>query len=155
MTTLLSLDTSSHSTGYAVFHNGVFYKSGIIDKSKSKKDDNLNDMIKSISELMSAHRPQIVVAEEVDVFRNHQTTRKLCELIGAVRGICLDRDIFFMEMTPNEWRSKLDMLQKKLKRDDYKAIAKAYVKDNFGLDVDRDDESDAICLGVAYCKLFE
>lgn len=39
------------------------------------------------------------------------------------------------------------------KREEYKELSKQYVLDKFGLDV-TDDESDSICIGVAYVKTF-
>lgn len=154
MTTLLSLDTSTTRTGWSVFIDGFFYQSGAIDCSKSDKNEKLNDMIAMVTMELNTWEPDIVVVEQMNVSRNMLATRKLCELVGAVRAWTIWHDSFFYEMAPSEWRKAIGISTSGGKRDEYKELSKSYVKEYI---IDRDitdDEADAICIGTGYIKLF-
>lgn len=155
MTTLLSLDTSTTRTGWSVFIDGNFYQSGVIDCSKSDKDKKLNDMIALVLMELNTWEPDIVVVEQMNVSRNMLATRKLCELVGAVRGWTIWHDSFFYEMSPSEWRKAIGISASGRKRDEYKELSKAYVKENITDRCITDDEADAICIGVGYINVYK
>jgi Holliday junction resolvasome RuvABC endonuclease subunit len=156
ITRMLALDTSSSSTGWAYFENGVYKVSGIIDlKKETDKDVRFQTMLETILVLLTEYKPGIVVAETVAVIRNMQAVRKLCEICGAVRGWCIEYHIFYAEIRPTEWRSQVGIQAKGLKRDDFKRLSKEYaIKKIVNKKDINDDEADACCIGVAYIKMF-
>ena len=128
--TLLSLDTSSTKTGWAVFKNGIYKKSGVLDWSGSGKRQNMS------------------------------TINTLVKLIGGVWAYCVQLNmdtpmnlpddeyiIFYKEYTPSEWRKLVGITARK--RDDCKTASIKRIKDVYNLDVD-DNEADAINIGQAY-----
>lgn len=159
MTRLISIDSSSTKTGWAIFDNGEFVRSGLINldtkecrkKYKNKTDERIRDMCKAVIELLQNNKPDIVVIEKLNVGKNMVSVRALCKVIGAVYCYSLLNDVFYFEIQPSEWRSRLGM-QGRHKRDEYKQMSVEYVLNELGMNVS-DDESDAICVGIGYIKM--
>ena len=82
---VLALDTSSNKTGWALFINGKYAESGIIDLSKNKNtEERIKKMCLSVAALIFDKAPNSVVVEQLSSTRNADTTRKLSRIIGAV-----------------------------------------------------------------------
>lgn len=156
ITTLLSLDTSTTSTGWAVFQDGVYQDSGVIDKFKKEKNGykRLELMTKELLMSIEQLNPDIIVIEKDVVFGNMKVIDLLMKIIGAVYGYCLFNGITYYEFAPSEWRKYVKLQAFGRKRNEFKQASIKYVKDNFDKEVN-DDESDAICVGIAYCKKFK
>lgn len=161
-TRLISFDSSSSKTGWAIFDNANYIKSGVINldtsecrkKYKGNSDQRIADMCLSIINLLKEYKPDIIVIEKLNVGRNMVATRCLSKIIGAVYCYSvLNENVFYYEIQPSQWRSQIGIQSSKRKRDEYKQLSIKYVKDNFGIDV-TDDESDAICAGIGYIKMF-
>ena len=74
MSKILSLDTSSKITGYAIFNDGELIRYSSIDKSNIKdSDDRMKDMVKCLITLIEREAPDVVVAEETFLSKNPQT----------------------------------------------------------------------------------
>lgn len=161
ITKLISIDSSSSKTGWALFEDAIYVKSGIInlDTSECKKkykgntDKRIEDMCLSIIDLLQEYQPDIIVIEKLNVGRNMVAVRTLSKVIGVVYCYSILNNCFYFEIQPSQWRSQLGMQSAKRKRDEYKALAIQYVKDNLGKDV-KDDEADSICAGISYIKMF-
>lgn len=111
-------------------------------------------MCLAIIHLLQEYKPDIIVIEKLAVTRNMVSVRCLCKVIGAVYCYSiLHKNVFYYEIQPSEWRSKLGIQSKGKKRDEFKQLSMLYVKEQFGIDVS-DDESDAICAGLGYIELF-
>ncbi len=148
---LLSLDTSTKKTGYALWHKGKLKKYGLIDISHDKDiSSREKKMILSIYDVISKFKPDTVVAEITAVARNVQTQRVLTLLLGAVYGKCVTDNIEFVMLRPSEWRSLVDKNPKPKTRDELKAWGISKCKELFDLDLDSDDISDAILIGFGY-----
>jgi len=164
-TTLLSLDTSSTKTGWAIFKNGIYKESGVLDWSHVKEtEDRLLLMYIDIIQHIDKYEPDILVIEK-DVVgsgkkQNMSTINTLVKLIGGVWAYCIllnmdtpmnfqtgEFNIFYIEYTPSEWRSLVGITARK--RDDCKAASIKRIKDVYNLNVD-DNEADAINIGDAY-----
>lgn len=164
-TTLLSLDTSSTKTGWAIFKNGIYQESGVLDWSHIKDtEERLTIMYIDIIQYIQKYEPDILVIEK-DVVgsgkrQNMSTINTLIKLIGGIWAYCiqlnmdttmniLDEDfkIFYVEYTPSEWRHLVGI--KECKRDDCKLASIKRIKDVYNLNVD-DNEADAINIGEAY-----
>ena len=164
--TLLSLDTSSTKTGWAVFKNGIYKESGVLDWSRIKDntEDRLQIMYIDIIQHIQKYEPDILVIEKDIVGsgkrQNMSTINTLVKLIGGVWAYCIqlnmdtpmnlpagEFNIFYVEYTPSEWRSLVGITASK--REDCKADSIKRIKDIYNIDVD-DNEADAINIGEAY-----
>ena len=149
---ILSFDTSSVSTGWAVFKDDEYIKSGTIrEDSNIKIDKRVEEMCLKIMNKIREVEPDVVCIEELSVMRNAHTTRVLSKIISSVYVFCLMNKIKYSEYSPPEWRSVLGI---KGKREVAKEEAIEYVKINYGKSV-CDDEADAVCIGASYllrCK---
>lgn len=154
--TLLSLDTSTTSTGWAIFKDGEYQESGVIDDFKKVKNgyERLKLMTKELLDSIGQLKPDIIVIEKDVVFGNMKVIDMLMKIIGAVYGFCLFNEITYYEFAPSEWRKYVKLQAFGRKRDEFKKASIKYIKDNLNMDVN-DDEADAICIGLAYCKKFE
>lgn len=147
---LISLDTSSSETGYAIFEDAYYASSGILSPDKKLKGQpKMDDMCKRIVKLLTSENPDIVIIERMSVGRNVATARMLAEIIGVVYGWCLSHEgVYYEELTPSQWRGYLG-IQGKGKREELKQVSIDYVNDH-GIKVKSDNEADAICIGFAY-----
>lgn len=149
---LLSLDTSSTSTGWALFVDGKYKDSGCIAIKNTQ--DKMYAMVSKLLSLIETIQPDIVVAEEMVVTRNAQVARNLTMILGAIYGKCIQMIIDWYTLRPTEWRKLIDSGSKPRKRNEYKAWSLQKVKDLFGIIDINDDVSDAILIGQAYINMF-
>ena len=154
---LISLDTSTSSTGYAVYISGKLHRYDLIDFKRIKNtDERIKEMILKIYEIIETEKPQIIVAEMTVVTRNAQTQRNLTMILGAIQGKCLENNIFFSLLRPTEWRKLVNNEKEKLprKREELKQWSKQKASDILGINDINDDISDAILIGQAYINRF-
>lgn len=154
---LISLDTSTSSTGYAVYISGKLHRYDLIDFKRIKNtDERIKEMILKIYEIIETEKPQIIVAEMTVVTRNAQAQRNLTMILGAIQGKCLENNIFFSLLRPTEWRKLVNNEKEKLprKREELKQWSKQKVSDILGINDINDDVSDAILIGQAYINRF-
>ena len=154
---LISMDTSSNSTGVAIFVDGVLSRHFLIDLKKIKNtDERIETMIKEIYKVIEDEKPDIIVTELTVVTRNAQAQRNLTMILGAVYGKCIEENIWYHSYRPTEWRSLIDTDRKPKgrKREDYKEWSMELVRDFYKLDCPSDDISDAILIGRAYVNKF-
>ena len=148
---LLSLDTSTTSTGWSLFINGKYQKSGLIDLNEFKNtSERLKCMVIELKNLINHYSPIIVVIETPVVVRNPQVQRLLMTIYGAIYAKCIWDNILFVDLRPTEWRKLIDSGKKPRKRNELKDWSKRKVKTMFGIDITNDDVSDAILIGQAY-----
>ena len=164
-TTLLSLDTSSTKTGWAIFKNGIYQESGVLDWNHIKDtEERLTIMYIDIIQHINKYEPDILVIEKDIVGsgkrQNMSTINTLVKLIGGVWAYCVqlnmdtpmnfqtgEFNVHYVEYTPSEWRKLVGITARK--RDDCKAASIKRIKDVYSLNVD-DNEADAINIGEAY-----
>jgi len=164
-TILLSLDTSSTKTGWAIFGNGIYEESGVLDWSNVKETEyRLLIMYTDIIQLINKYEPDILVIEKDIVGsgkrQNMSTINTLVKLIGGIWAYCVqlnmdtpmnfqtgEFNVYYVEYTPSEWRKLVGITARK--RDDCKAASIKIIKDTYNKDVD-DNEADAINIGQAY-----
>lgn len=153
----ISFDTSTNSTGYAVFIDGKYERYGLIDvKDVKDTQGRMSEMIKQIYHIIDCEYPDICIWEVPVVSRNVQAQRNLTMITGAIFGKCIENDIFCYSFRPTEWRKLVSKKDEKLprKRDELKEWGKEKVKNLFGIDIDIDDITDAILVGFAYMNKF-
>lgn len=150
----ISIDSSTNKTGYAVWVDGKFQRSGLIDVSKIKDvNKRLPEMMKEITTLLSNEKADLVYVEEMNVTRNAQVARFLVRLQGAIQYWAVINGKWFETIQPTKWRKYVDLQSKSRKREDMKQAAIDYIKKNYDLTVN-DDEAEAICIGEAVMKIY-
>lgn len=155
---ILSLDTSTKVSGYAVYDDNdlIYYSS--IDKSSIKDSElRMMAMVSGIFILMQQYKPDVVAIEEMVVPRNPQTQRMLTLILGAVYGQCLQAGIRYYSLRPTQWRAAVKDEGEKLprKRDDLKSWSISKVNNLFKISEIDDNVSDAILIGQAYINIRE
>ena len=149
MTTMISLDTSSTTTGVAVRIDGKLKEYFPLVKPKKEKDSNW--MSYEVLKILTKYNPDIVIVEDAAVSRNMQTVRVLVMLIGIIKGWCIAKSVFFDTFKPSVWRKLVANEGEKipLKREESKAWAINKVKQLYNIEA-IDDVCEAILIGQAY-----
>lgn len=151
---LLSLDTSSSSTGWCYFENGEYVDSGVIDyRSVKNTEERTKMMVLEIYKYIDHYSPTAVITEMAVVVRNPAVQRLLTMILGAVYGKCIVNNIKYESLRPTEWRKLVDPGKKPRKRDELKEWSKQKVYELYGINNVTDDVSDAILIGHAYLNL--
>lgn len=151
---LLSLDTSTKSTGVAVFENGMLVNSYTLDGALSANhEDRLRVMIQNILWCIDAEYPNIIVVEQSIMTRNADTFRQLSMIVGAVIASALEYSSDYYMYTPSAWRALISDEKKPRKREELKTWSKNKVKELYGKECKTDDEADAILIGRAYINM--
>lgn len=153
--TILSLDLSTKSSGWAIFQDGILIKSGCITSSSTDLLKRINVMLDGLKIIVEEYKPNKVVAEEVrpeNGMQNLKTHRALMWLQGGVALMLyaynkkLEMDLIY----PSSWRAAIGIKTGRgIKRTTLKEKDIQFVKENYNLDVN-DDEADAICIGYSY-----
>ena len=152
---MLTLDTSTTSSGIAIFHNGILQKANLINLSNEKDSEKrVKQMALELLELLNLYCPQIIYIEDVKVVRNAITMRQLMRIQGVILGWSLQHDCEFNIIAPTVWRKILSFEQGKMERNELKMKAIEYVKEKYEIETN-DDVAEAICIGDAVIKMFE
>ena len=154
---ILSFDQSSRLSGWSVFEDGEYVDSGVIDKHKiTDSDKRIAEMGLEIYKKIKEANPDVCVIENIQNQSNTATVILLARLQGMILGYCAAHKIRTEILGPSQWRAALKYKQgAKVKREELKRQSMDYVKNNFGLMDCTEDQSEAICIGVAASKLFD
>ena len=158
-TKLMSIDSSSSSSGVSIWINGKFSHHFLVTTDKGLKgDEKLNQMILYLYEVIDTEQPDILVTECTVVLRNPQVQRMLTEILGAIRGKCVADGISYSSLRPTEWRKAVTNVTgikpSGRKREDLKAWSLDVVNNKLDIPTKSDDESDAVLIGYAYNEAF-
>lgn len=149
---MISMDTSSTSTGVAIWKNGILIER--LSLTKPKKENNKDWMSIEILKMLDNVMPDIVIVEQEAVTRNMETVRVLVMIIGVIKGWCIAKGVFFDILKPTIWRKAVagkDMSIPR-KRVDCKLWAIRMVKLLFNIE-ETDDVCEAILIGQAYINI--
>lgn len=153
---VVSFDQSTRCSGYAVFEDGEYIESGIVDMSKSKleTDKRSFEMAKELWKIIKKYKPDEIVLENVQQQSNPATMIVLARLAGMIIGYAEAHNVHVHILLPSQWRKALGYSQgAKVKRQELKQQSIDYVKENFGLCLP-EDQCEAIAEGVAAHKIF-
>lgn len=153
---VLALDQSTRKSGYAIFEDGKYVCSGIIDKSKSKLDtyERSFDMAKDLWKVIAHYKPNRLVIEDVQNQSNTNTVIILSRLQGMIIGYAEAHGVQTYILLPSQWRKALGFVQgPKVKRAELKEQSITYVKEKYELNVS-EDEAEAIALNDASHKIY-
>ena len=154
---LMSIDSSTNTTGYAFFINGILKSYSTCDYSYIKNTQKrIDNMILFICEMIENERPDIVVTELTVVNRNAEAQRNLTMILGAIRYKCLELKIEYYSLRPTEWRKLIKDKEEKIprKREELKKWSINKIKENYNIETHSDDLSDAILIGQGYINSF-
>jgi len=153
---ILSIDQSTQISGWALFIDKKHKSHGVIDLHKNKNSqERTKEMYLSLMDLIKSQKPDVVVIEDVSMQTNVKTAIILARLQGAIILSCFLKNVPFHILASSQWRKALSMKQGGIKREVLKAqdieFANDYLK---RLDLG-EDESDAICINIAYQKILK
>jgi Holliday junction resolvasome RuvABC endonuclease subunit len=154
---ILVFDQSTRCSGYALFEDGNYVLSGLVDmnKSKLKTEDRSFEMAKKLWAIIKKYKPMHLVIENVQQQSNPSTMIILARLAGMIIGYAEAHNVNVHILSPTQWRKALGYSQgPKVKRQELKQQSIDYVKTHYGLDVS-EDESEAICEGIAAHKIYD
>lgn len=154
---VVSFDQSTRCSGYAVFDDGEYVASGVIDMNKSKleTDKRSFEMAKEIWKIIKKYNPQELVIENVQQQSSPSTVIVLARLAGMIIGYAEAHNVHVRILLPSQWRKALGYSQgAKVKRQELKQQSIDYVKKNLGLDLS-EDECEAIAEGIAAHKIYK
>lgn len=153
---VVSMDQSSRCSGYAVFENGEYLESGVVDMSKSTLDTDRRsfEMAKELWRVIKKYKPDHLILENTQQQSNVLTVIILARLQGMIMGYAEAHGVQVHILQSSQWRRALNYAQgPKVKRQELKQQSADYVKEHLGLDLS-EDENEAICEGIAAHKIF-
>lgn len=154
---MVSLDLSTKISGFAVWENGKYSKSFIVNCS-NEKDTNkrIDKMCRELWFQLEHYSPTIVYAEDTYCHGNPDIQKKLNRIQGVVYAWCLIHCVEFNLLMPSAWRKYIpDFPQGKgVKRDEQKQFSIKHFINQYGRSPVSDDEADAVCIGEAAIRMF-
>lgn len=148
---LIALDESTTCTGYAVFDDGELIEHGIFSFKSKDVLERVSLIMEEIEELIKTYKPSNMVIEDVQITMNAATAKSLLGLQFMIEVYAHRNNISCETYRTTKWRKILGLSNSRsLDRKAKKQETIDYVKDKYGIDVLKDDESDAIAIGTAY-----
>ncbi len=146
---LLSLDQSSHITGWAVFKDNKLLQHGKFDLKSEDIGERLWDYRQELIKLIKQYNPDKIAFEDIQMqgqVNNVVTYRILAEILGITQELMVEIDMPYEIISSQTWKSKLNIKGKT--RTEQKRNASQWVLDTYSIKVTQ-DEADAICLGAS------
>lgn len=148
--TTLALDASSTITGYSIFTDGEYTKSGFIDLKKDHESEHrLYEMSKQICDVISYYKPDKIILEDTYSSPNVSTLKVLANLAGAIKFYCYLHKIPVEMIMPSAWRKHLKIQEKGAKRNELKNKALVVCQDQLDMPFIEIDEAEAICINMS------
>lgn len=154
---MIALDTSSTTTGYAIYENAVLKRHDVIDLSRAKCEPYIrvkNMKIRLIT-LLKQEKPDIIVVETNWKKQNIKVVQTLSEIMGVVEGYALTNNVDYVRLAPSKWRSLIQTSYPK-NRKELKIWAVDTTKNIYpNIKIKTDDEADAILIGQALINEYD
>lgn len=148
---LISLDESTTCTGYAVFDDSELIEHGIFSFKSKDVLKRVSLIMEEIENLINIYKPNNMVIEDVQITMNAATAKSLLGLQFMIEVYAYRNNIHCETYRTTKWRKILGLSNSRsLDRKAKKQETIDYVKDKYGIEVLKDDESDAIAIGTAY-----
>lgn len=153
---ILSMDQSTRVTGWSLFEDSHYVKSGVIDLHTIKNtDERSKQMGLEICKIIEECKPDEMVIEEVAMQSNVDTLKKLARIQGMAIGFATAHNIPTHILQPSRWRSVLQFTQgPKVKREELKEQSRNFVKNVLGLDIESEDENEAVAINDAAHRIY-
>lgn len=150
---VLTIDASTHSTGWCVGEGGSFEAHGCIIANSKNAIERIIKMRDQLTKIIKTYKIDKIVVEEVRPEYNSHTMKILMWLQAAIviATYEINKDIDFQFIGASSWRAELKIHQGRgIKRQQLKSEDINYVQKKYNIKVINDDEADAICLFDAY-----
>lgn len=155
---LMSLDCSTKCSGLAVWDNGKYITSHVIDLSKIKDGkERQKQMGIMLWKGLDYYSPSIVYIEDTYCHGNPEVQKKLNRIQGVIFAWCITHNVEFHCIMPSAWRKYIPNFPngKGIKRQEQKNFSVKYVTDKYGFVPTTDDQSDAILIGEGVLRMCE
>lgn len=149
MSTLLSFDQASKTTGWAVFKDGKLQDYGKFTLEDENIGVRLMKFRIKVEELIDTYSPDEVVFEDIQEQNNILTFKVLAQVQGVMMELLNFLKIPYTIILASTWKSTLGIKGKT--RPEQKRNAQQYVLNHYEVKATQ-DESDAICIGTAHLK---
>ena len=153
---IISFDQSTRCSGYAIFDNGEYVCSGVIDMNKSKLDTSERSfaMARRLWTILKEYKPDHLILEDVQQQSSVKTVIILSRLAGMIIGYAEAHKVKVHILLPSQWRAELKYKQgPKVKRAELKQQSIDFVKEKYEVTLP-EDEAEAIALGTAAHTIF-
>lgn len=148
---LIALDESTTCTGYAVFNDSELIKHGLFALKSKDVLERVSYIMEEIEKLIKTYKPNNMVIEDVQITMNAATAKSLLGLQFMIEVYAHRNNISCETYRTTKWRKILGLSNSRsLDRKAKKQETIDYVKDKYGIEILKDDESDAIAIGTAY-----
>jgi len=146
---ILSIDSGIERTGYAIFKNKKYVASALIKTSKSlPTEKRLIEIYERLKEVMKKYKPDVMVLEQLLFFKNQKTFIRVAQAQGIVMLLAAQNKIKVEFLTPLQIKQIITGYGQA----DKKSVQKM-IKLTTEIDINQDDESDAVACGLAYIYL--
>lgn len=155
---LMSLDCSTKCSGLAVWDNGKYITSHVIDLSKIKDgEERQKQMGIMLWKGLDYYSPSMVYIEDTYCHGNPEVQKKLNRIQGVIFAWCITHNVEFHCIMPSAWRKHIPDFPngKGIKRQEQKNFSVKYVTDKYGFIPTTDDQSDAILIGEGVLRMYE
>lgn len=156
-TRLVSLDCSTKCSGLAVWDDGKYVESHIVDMSNIKDaEERQKEMGVKLWKGLDYYSPSIVYIEDTYCHGNPEVQKKLNRIQGVIFAWCITHNAEFHCVMPSSWRKHIPDFPngKGVKRQEQKNFSIKYVEQKYGFTPKTDDESDAILIGEAAIRMW-
>lgn len=144
--TILAIDCGIEKNGYAVFKNKKYLTSGLITTSKKNTDEvRIKKLYLQLKNIISQYKPKFIILEQLFFFKNLKTAIRVSQAQGAIILLAAQNNIAIKYLTPLQVKQTITGYGKA----DKKSVQKM-LKLEFGLEINQDDQADAVALGLAY-----
>lgn len=148
---LIALDESTTCTGYAVFEDDKLIKHGIFSFKNKDVLERVSLIMEEIEKLVNIYKPNDMIIEDVQITMNATTAKSLLGLQFMIEVYAHRNNIHCKTYRTTKWRKILGLSNSRtLDRKAKKQETINYVKEKYGINILKDDESDAIAIGTAY-----
>ena len=173
---IIGIDQSSTSTGVSIFNDDELLNYVLIEPKVSKKvnytvveysphlyeikmteDDygttllRITETVDVLEAILQKEKPDVVYFEEIYAARNIAGFRSLARLQGFIAHLCHKLKIHYVIVEENKWINVLGNYSFKISRSERKADIMKKMNDRYGLDIKKDDITDAIAIGTYAC----
>lgn len=148
----LALDQALVTTGWAIFDDRTLIDYGNFTIPANQKiEKRLDFFTKKITELKDKYAFEHIFFEDIQYQNNAETHKKLAFIQATIMIWCNNNNYEFTILSPSHWRSQLKDAYKisfGRSRADNKKAAQTLIKKIYQVEV-KEDEADAICIGIA------
>ncbi len=147
---ILAIDPGVEKTGFAIFKEGKYIKSGLIKTLKSLPlEIRIEQIYLNLKKIIENYKPQRIILEQLFFFKNQKTVISVSQSQGAILLLASQNSIKIEFLTPLQIKQTITGYG----RADKKAILKM-LRLTTGIHKLKDDnEADAVACGLAYCLI--